>query len=173
MSEKLYDTPERLEEIRRKVVDVIENCPSVEVVNDRTKIATALGAKLLKGEISEAEFQEASHSLPILPGRVTFDLLTDFIDAVHIAGEIMGIPPEVMRNKMIAHENDHKAVAESFGYESGYILQFSKSASTIYVQPSIWHGTPQGMSDEERNKITRLIVNGPQDLSQHDKEMLN
>lgn len=157
-----------LEALRNKINSAINEAPSLEEFKRQENEEDKLALKLNKQQIKSQQYIEEQKSIPQLPGSVTFNNLPEFIQAMRIIGNRIGLSDEVISN-IIEHENDHHNKAEFHKLKASYEVQFIKSGDEILIKPNVCFSIPKDKSGEETASICRDVIEAPRELSPSDK----
>lgn len=174
MFEGSPERSERLSQIAEAIDNAIKSAPTKEELDDFIESERQAVSRFLKADSTKEEFNAELEKIALSKpgGVVKFDLLPDFVDAVHIAGKISFLTSKEMES-MIAHENDHRSRAEQLGVPARYTLQFAQGGFCPLVAPSVEISLIDDLPEEEKARVIKEILTAPERLSQRDLGMLD
>jgi hypothetical protein len=146
--------------------------PSVEEFDKRKTEEVALVNSFLKGEISSKEYEDREAALAAIGGALEFGTLPEYSRVL----KAIGFPKELVE-EILAHENAHMNLIESYGISGAYTVQFYKEHDTdpeakfFGIHPSVSYGLAEETDDEKR-RILKEIIEAPKDLSEYDLAQL-
>lgn len=135
-----------------------------DLIKDQQDVLTI---QFLRGEITSSVFEQKTKELDVQEGLVERRGLIEYVNLL----EAIGFSEDEVK-KTVAHENDHMVEALTKGVDPVYRVQFVRTGSGVGMYPSIHFDFPVTMSEEERRRILREILEAPEELSDTDKHHL-
>lgn len=175
-TESATQTSRDLQELLRKSIDRAKReAPWKEDQAREDKELASYTQRFLLGEITGAEYDRLAKTIGggEISGVIECKTLPEYTQLLRA----IGLSLENW-TRMAAHENEHMLEALTLGVEPVYLIRFSKWKTKdgrvqMGMYPSVSFEFPSGMSDDERRRILRQVIEAPEELSQSDKRQLN
>lgn len=154
-------------ELNARLIYAIENALSPATFRKMVAASDKLGADFIAGKITEAECNAGTDAFR--KHVVQFKTIPEFRYALT---RVMPNNPALVQ-ECIEHENAHMSTLLSLGLQGTYGFVLTRNEhDMIGVQPHVEPIFPEGMSEDEKRRLSKMILEAPDDLSPSDKAQL-